>query len=330
MKKNQLISIIIPVYNAQKYLPKCIFSVINQTYRDLEIILINDGSTDESKKICNKYAKRDDRIRVIHKENQGVSHTRNLGIEEANGDYIFFMDSDDFIDPNSIEELYKNIEEADIVKMSYNIVDSHNNILDKVNLSGIYNKEEYISQIISGKIGGHSWGYLIKKDAIKDFWFDINTSCMEDMIFITKAILQCNEVKVINSAYYNYFINQDGITCGKINLNKNVNDYCYSLKKIEQILKQENMFSKQIEENLESKRLKIMESEIAKVETKNQFEEVLQNENIKKLMTKTPMQLKYRIFIRVLKQGKFGKFEIYTKLREKAKNIVHKLKQYFK
>lgn len=100
------ISIIIPIYNVEQYLPQCLDSIINQTYKNLEIILINDGSTDNSGKICDNYAKVDNRIHVFHKKNEGVSSARNLGLEKCTGDFIGFVDPDDFIELNMYELLY--------------------------------------------------------------------------------------------------------------------------------------------------------------------------------------------------------------------------------
>ena len=105
-KKFFMISIIVPIYNVELYLEKCIESIINQTYKDIEVILINDGSTDKSGIICDKYAKIDDRIIVLHKENGGVSSARNKGLDIAKGDYIAFVDPDDYIEPNMYEEMF--------------------------------------------------------------------------------------------------------------------------------------------------------------------------------------------------------------------------------
>ena len=108
-----LISIIIPVYNAEKYLPNCLDSVINQTYKNLEIILVDDGSTDKSSEICDEYAQKDFRIKLIHKENGGVSSARNAGLALVSGDYIAWVDSDDFVAPDYIEYMYKLLKEYD-------------------------------------------------------------------------------------------------------------------------------------------------------------------------------------------------------------------------
>ena len=107
MSDNDLISIIIPIYNVEKYMEKCLNSVVNQTYNNIEIILIDDGSKDKSREICDNYAKKDNRIKVVHKENNGVSSARNTGIDMSKGKYITFIDSDDYIDTDYIETLYK-------------------------------------------------------------------------------------------------------------------------------------------------------------------------------------------------------------------------------
>ena len=103
------ISIIVPVYNVEKYLEKCIDSILNQSYQNLEIILIDDGSTDNSGSICDEYKKKDQRVQVIHQKNQGQSSARNAGLNIAKGSYIGFVDSDDWIEQNMYEKLYKNI-----------------------------------------------------------------------------------------------------------------------------------------------------------------------------------------------------------------------------
>lgn len=117
MENQALISVIIPVYNVEAYLHECIDSVINQTYKNFEIILVDDGSTDSSGKICDEYVEKDDRITVIHQKNSGPSKTRNTGLENANGKYIYFLDSDDFIENNALELLINTAEsnDADLV-----------------------------------------------------------------------------------------------------------------------------------------------------------------------------------------------------------------------
>ena len=131
---SETISVIIPVYNVEKYLNKCVDSVISQTYKDLQIILVDDGSTDRSSKICDEYAKADTRISVIHKQNGGLSSARNAGMEIVEGDYITFLDSDDYVSPTVYEELYKIIKSQDsdsIACTCFRRVDEAGNVYKK-------------------------------------------------------------------------------------------------------------------------------------------------------------------------------------------------------
>lgn len=125
-----MISIIVPIYNVEKYLPKCIESIINQTYTDLEILLIDDGSTDNSGLICDKYASIDNRIRVIHKKNGGLSDARNVGLDICKGKYISFIDSDDYIELTMYEKMIKIMinQKVDIVSCNYNHIYNNNKI----------------------------------------------------------------------------------------------------------------------------------------------------------------------------------------------------------
>ena len=130
---SDLVSVIIPVYNVGEYLQTCIDSVKRQTYKDLQIILVDDGSTDGSGLICDKAAKEDDRIRVIHRTNGGLSAARNSGIEEANGEYICFIDSDDWVDESFVERLYQLAEKdnADVAACGYYRTDSEEEAADR-------------------------------------------------------------------------------------------------------------------------------------------------------------------------------------------------------
>ena len=125
-----LVTVVLPVYNVEQYLDRCINSVVNQTYKNLEIILVDDESPDNCPKMCDEWAKMDSRIKVIHKKNQGLGYARNTGIDNATGEYIYFVDSDDYIALDTIELAYKAAVEnnADIVTFGYNQVDSNGNI----------------------------------------------------------------------------------------------------------------------------------------------------------------------------------------------------------
>ena len=200
---DEKISVIVPVYNVEQYLERCVDSIINQTYKNLEIILVNDGSTDNSGQLCDELAKKDDRIRVIHKKNGGVSETRNLGSRESNGKYITFIDSDDVVSVNMIEELYTNLlgNGADIsignVIHNYNINnvvfdDSNNDILS-------WNNEEALKEFLKAKITSfYPVAKLFKKNIILDLEFNVDFKLAEDAMFITEILLE-KDVKVVYS-----------------------------------------------------------------------------------------------------------------------------------
>ena len=147
-----LISIIVPVYKVEKYLDKCVQSIVDQTYQNLEIILVDDGSPDNCGAMCDVWAKKDSRIKVIHKENGGLSDARNAGIKAASGEYIFLLDGDDYILKNAIELMYKGVTEnnADIAICNYKKVTSDIDLVDESNIEAVVwkvlNQEEAIAK----------------------------------------------------------------------------------------------------------------------------------------------------------------------------------------
>ena len=158
---NELISIIVPVYNVEQYLEKCVCSIINQTYKNLEIILVDDGATDSSGNMCDELAKSDNRIKVYHKENGGLSDARNYGVERATGEYIGFVDSDDYIDSEMYEKLYEAIkkEDVDVAECNFRFIYSNritNYTDDKYYL--VLNKDEYTKEYVTmNRIFGAAW-----------------------------------------------------------------------------------------------------------------------------------------------------------------------------
>jgi len=148
MNKNEKISVIIPIYNSEKYLNRCLNSIINQTYTDLEIILVDDGSTDNSLNICKQYGKIDKRIKIIHQENAGASVARNKGIENSTGNFISFIDSDDYVDCDMFSVLYNNINkyqsDISICGRSIEFDDNKKNTSKKENIKVMTNKEALI------------------------------------------------------------------------------------------------------------------------------------------------------------------------------------------
>lgn len=200
------VSIIVPVYKAEKYLHRCLDSIIAQTFKDWELLLVDDGSPDNSGKLCDEYAQKDNRIKVFHKENGGVSSARQMGLDNATGEYTIHADPDDWVEPTMLEELYsKAIEDnADIV-----ICDSFNEYSNKQE----YAKQNIICcesnsilrQIILGTMSGAVWNKLIKRSVItnNNIKFPPITYC-EDVFFTCDLLRYDLKITYIDKAFYHY------------------------------------------------------------------------------------------------------------------------------
>ena len=201
------ISVIVPIYKVEKYLKKCVDSIINQTYTNLEIILVEDGSPDNSGKICDEYAKKDGRIKVIHKENCGLSDARNVGIEQATGDYIATVDSDDYIDVDFIEVLYNIIKEfdADMSVCSACIVQEDDSPkFSNGQQAYVMNGKEAIHALICDKtISVNAWDKLYKKELFKGIKYPKGL-LYEDLATTYKLIDRCQRVCVTDAKKYAY------------------------------------------------------------------------------------------------------------------------------
>lgn len=210
------ISIIIPIYNAEKYLKKCIESIILNKNEELEILLINDGSKDYSDNICKEYLFKDNRIKYFNKENSGCSATRNFGIQKAKGEYIWFIDSDDYIEKNSIEKILKVINEkkSDLLIFGYfNVKDDE--VLGKIIPKKANTKDEIYSQM---NIFNSPWNKIYNLKILKENNIRFPEKCHmgEDMAFNFKYMYFCKKISTIDEGFYNY-VATDGVTS---NINK--------------------------------------------------------------------------------------------------------------
>lgn len=200
------LSVIIPVYNVEKYLRECLDSVVNQTFKDIEIILIDDGSTDKSLDICKEYAQKDNRIKIIRQENKGLSAARNTGLNAANGEYIAFVDSDDYIDTTAYEIALAHINEADIV--FFGIENFGEKLSDPA-------QEDYCKLKYEGKVlpdneirrssNCFAWNKIFKKSIIDKYSIRFADGFKyEDAGFYWKYILNANSAYYINQNFYKY------------------------------------------------------------------------------------------------------------------------------
>lgn len=247
---NPLVSIIVPVYNAQKGLSRCLESICSQTYQELEIIVLNDGSTDDSLAICEQFRAKDPRIVVVDKENEGVSRTRNAGLTLAQGDYIQFADSDDALDPDYTQNLVQAALEhnADLVIAPYWMVIPSNSsktghALETLQTSlgiepeapktevhkygflpqGVYSREDYARRLMQQPASfyyGVLWNKLYRRDILADhhLQFTSEVRWAEDLVFNLEYILYANVFVSISKAGYHYVQNPQSICHTQINL----------------------------------------------------------------------------------------------------------------
>ncbi len=217
-----IISAIVPIYNSEKYLEACIDSILAQTFTDFELILIDDGSTDSSGIICDRYAQKDNRVVVIHKENAGVSAARNDGINLAKGEYITFVDSDDTLEENFLENAYEKIGENDLYISGIKMITFNNSLVDSVVTYGIKESrvlsvvelletltKEFPEICISGPCCK-----LYKKEIINmnDISFDVSLTCGEDTCFNIDYLSKIDFIYFDKNSYYNYYrINENSL-----------------------------------------------------------------------------------------------------------------------
>ena len=218
------LSIIVPVYNVEDYLPKCIESLINQTYTNIEIILINDGSTDGSGLICEAYSKDNNKVRVVHKANGGLSSARNAGLDVASGEYIAFVDSDDWLDIDMYKTLIELLEsnDADIAACGFKEVFSDKTIFHSDSgLITSFNKEEAINSLVSDKnsVRFEVWNKVFKKELIDNLRFK-DRQIFEDVYFDRNIFLKLSKLVYIDKPFYNYLKTRDGNTNSHFNENK--------------------------------------------------------------------------------------------------------------
>ena len=212
------ISVIVPVYNVEQYLERCVDSIINQTYTNLEIILVNDGSTDNSGKLCDELAKKDERIRVIHKENGGLSDARNRGIDESESDLVGFIDSDDYIDSDMYEVLLKNLNNTDADLSMCALYDVYNNTPE----AQVTNKETWelsseqaIKMVMEAKIlSVTAVNKLYRKSLFKDLKFEVG-KIAEDAFIMIKLLDKCEKIVATNEKKYYYVHRENSITTQK-------------------------------------------------------------------------------------------------------------------
>ena len=230
-----MISIIVPIYKAEQYIHRCIDSILSQSYTDFELLLIDDGSPDGCGAICDAYAVKDSRVRVFHKENRGVSSARNLGIAHAQGEWITFIDADDYVHPDFLFSLYAQ-HDADLIVGSFQLVGSDES------WDGILPNEKYGREVLKDKLFKSAftpnhrapWGKLYRRDIIVDnhILYDSKVTLSEDWLFTLEYFQYTQSIRTIDAPYYYY---ERGNVDGLSQNSRYFEEYFYAMERFEQM-----------------------------------------------------------------------------------------------
>ena len=224
------VSIIVPIYNAEKTLPRCIESVINQEFTDFELILCNDGSSDNSGLICDEYQEKDSRIKVIHKENTGVSDTRNKALQIATGQYIQFLDADDWITVDATKLMVRRMKETDadlVISDFYRVVGKRTSHKGDIDIEDVMNQETFAQHMMENPADfyyGVLWNKLFKREIIEKYQIkmDENVSWCEDFLFNLEYILHANRIATLLAPIYYYVKTEGSLASQGMNITKTV------------------------------------------------------------------------------------------------------------
>ncbi len=215
VQMEKLVSVIVAVYNIEEYLPRCVDSILAQTYRNLEIILVDDGSKDQSGSICDSYAEKDRRIKVIHKKNGGLSDARNAGMDAASGEYIGFVDGDDWIEPDMYRAMYFACEKekAQAAVCRYKQITKSGIIDGSAGNSVSLSRDEALEIYVCGDerylIYNSVWSKLFARDLVEGMRFPVGKNS-EDIMFTTRAFCRMERLVYLDEAYYNYVLDREG------------------------------------------------------------------------------------------------------------------------
>lgn len=223
---NDLISVIVPVYNVENYIEKCIFSIVQQTYENLELIIVDDGSADKSGIICEELAGKDTRIHIIHKKNEGLAEARNEGIRKAQGKYLFFVDGDDYIEKGLLDKLYQRMckDDADLVLCNIHFVDESGNHIvkkEKELTDGILTQKEFWTGYYGAFIYPYvvAWNKLYRKELFQNTHFE-KGRLHEDEFILQHIISHCKVISVVGDKLYNYVQRPESIMGRKYNISR--------------------------------------------------------------------------------------------------------------
>jgi len=293
MSDSVAISIIVPIYNAEEFLKETVESILSQSFSEFELLLINDGSTDQSQNICEAFMENDKRVRLINKVNGGVSSARNVGIKNALGTYIFHVDADDILRPDALFNLYNEASRthADIIVANY-ILRTLNNDEKVIKHRVVHSAEEFLSGMLLGEFHAGLWNKLIKTTCYDGLSFDEDVSCMEDKLILTQILLKNPRISFLDDEVYIYIQRSSSLT-NNISL-KTLSSIEKVIEQIDNLLKDKKLFEKSLAKIKLDYKIKLLNnSHILKAEqVKNKFKEV--NSNI---LNRDMIPLYYRVLL---------------------------------
>lgn len=340
------ISIIIPIYNGEKFIKKCLNSILNQTYKNWEAIIVNDGSTDNTELILKEYCEKDSRILSFNKKNSGVSDSRNIGIEKAVGDYITFVDCDDWIEKDTLEKIVAILQEKECEVLRYNHFINYSNNTERVN---IYDKEiigktlekeqikKYIlPRILSGSMPAYVWLLFIKKDIIKkQEKFNTNLSMMEDTIFYLNLLININTMYIFNECLYHYYYSLESSSHSSSKVIRNFNDLLLVNKIEEKLIIDNNLDIESNKKLYNTAHAKMIEDMCFKIfknttlkETKEKIKEIVYNKDTKNILLYANLDnipIHKKISLKLIKKEKVNLLLKYYKFRKIFYHLKNKL-----
>lgn len=211
-REGRLVSIILPAYNVADYLDKCLESITAQTYPNIEIIIVDDGSTDNTAKKSDTWAERDNRIHVLHQTNQGVSAARNIGIQYASGDYILTVDPDDLIDAQLVQSCMSSIdkENADLVFFAYCLIDEKDNIIKRVPIKKSYCNMDLLKLVLQDRIQSHPWAFICDKKLYNGISFPVGRRA-EDLATVYRLVAKAEKPLIKRDYFYQYRVRGNSV-----------------------------------------------------------------------------------------------------------------------
>lgn len=334
------ISVIMPVYNKERYLHKTIKSILSQTYKNFELIIINDGSSDKSEEICREYEIKDNRVKLYTIKNSGVSSARNIGISYASGEYIQFIDGDDIINTGTFSEYISilNIKKYDVLFSSYNKVNHDDEILNLVDL-GYRNempKQDIVDNFVKDQFGTGYYGWisnkLIKRSIIADNRIKFNTNIVlaEDLDFFIDIYKYSNDFYFTSYISFNYL--QEADNCSLSKKDEDI-DYYIQLKiilKIKRFIVENKGYHGKNKEIIDDRIFNyvffvVFYSKLEKSNIKNLVKKIINDENIKNNLSINLKPTFRNIIVTCTRYGRFYDVYLLLKIRSSMKNIAKRL-----